>query len=55
MENYFSMPFENVRHERLLIIMSFTDEGILWQTGFRNHERKKIRIFASENVLGQKH
>ena len=39
MEFYFATLFEDIRHELSLIsIRSLTDEGIVKQTGFTDHE-----------------
>ena len=36
MEKYFSSLFEDVRHERsLILLLSLTDEGILKQSGLQ--------------------
>ena len=39
MENYFAAMFEDIRHERsLLILLTLTDLEILKQRGFTVHE-----------------
>ena len=55
MENYFISLFEDIRHERsLILLLSLTDEGILKQSGFTNEEVKIIRNIALEKVQRQK-
>ena len=41
MENYFLSIFEDLRHERrLILLLSLTDESILKQSGFTDDEIK---------------
>ena len=55
MENYFISLFEDIRHERsLILLLSLADEGILKQSGFTNEEVKIIRNIALEKVQRQK-
>ena len=55
MENYFISLFEDIRHERsLILLLSLTDEGILKQSGFTNEEVKIIRNIALDKVHRQK-
>ena len=55
MENYFISLFENVRHERsLILLLSLTDEGILKQSGFTINEIKIIKNIALEKIHRQK-
>ena len=55
MENYFISLFEDVRHERsLILLLSLTDEGILKQSGFTNNEIKIIKNIALEKIHRQK-
>ena len=55
MENYFLSLFEDLRHERtLILLLSLTDEGILKRSGFTNEEVKIIRNIALEKVQRQK-
>ena len=55
MENYFNALFEDVRHERsLILLLSLTDEGILKQSGFAPNEVKIIKNIALEKVHRQK-
>ena len=47
MENFFATMFEDVRHERsLLLIQSLTDLDILKQCRFVGHEIIIIKILA---------
>ena len=55
MENYFISLFEDVRHERsLILLLSLTDEGILKQSGFTKNEIKIIKNIALEKIHRQK-
>ena len=55
MENYFISLFEDVRHERsLILLLSLTDEGILKQSGFTINEIKVIKNIALEKIHRQK-
>ena len=55
MENYFATMFEDVRHERsLIILISLTDEMILKQSGFTNPELNITKILALEKLHRQK-
>ena len=55
MENYFISLFEDVRHERsLILLLSLTDEGILKQSGFTINEIKIIKKIALEKIHRQK-
>ena len=55
MENYFISLFEDVRHERsLILLLSLTDEGILKQSGFTINEIKIIKNIALEKIHRQK-
>ena len=55
MENYFISLFEDVRHERsLILLLSLTDEGILKQSGFTITEIKNIKNIALEKIHRQK-
>ena len=55
MENYFISFFEDVRHERsLILLLSLTDEGILKQSGFTINEIKIMKNIALENFHRQK-
>ena len=49
MENYFISLFEDVRHERsLILLLRLTDGGILKQSGFTINEIKSIKNIALE-------
>ena len=55
MENYFISLFEDVRHERsLILLLGLTDEGILKQSGFTINEMKIIKNIALEKNHRQK-
>ena len=55
MENYFISLFEDVRHERsLILLLSLTDEEILKQSGFTINEIKIIKNIALEKIHRQK-
>ena len=55
MENYFISLFEDVRHERsLILLLSLTDEGILKQRGLTINEIKSIKNIALEKIHRQK-
>ena len=56
MENYFIPLFEDVRHERsLILLLSVTDEGILKQSGFTiNYIKLYINYIALEKIHRQK-
>ena len=55
MENYFISLFEDVRHERsLILLLSLIDEGILKQSGFTINEIKIIKNIALEKIHRQK-
>ena len=55
MENYFISLFEDVRHERsLILLLSLTDEGILKQSGLTINEIKSIKNIALEKIHRQK-
>ena len=52
MENYFINLFEDVRHERSLILLlkSLTDSNILKQAGFTDNEIEyNKKYFSSKN------
>ena len=55
MEQYFSMMFENVRHERsLILILSLTDPDILRQSKFTDYEIVIINNLAIEKLHRQR-
>ena len=55
MESYFSNLFEDVRHERsLILILSLTDPDILKQSKFTDDEMNIIKNLALEKLHGQR-
>ena len=55
MEAYFSTMFEDVRHERsLILIISLTDPDILRHTKFTDDEIEIIRNLAVEKLHRQR-
>ena len=55
MEAYFSNLFENVRHERsLLLLLSLTDPDILKQSIFTDDEIEIIKNLALEKLHRQR-
>ena len=51
MEAYFSAMFEDVRHERsLILLLSLTDPDILKQSKFADHEIKIMKNLALEKL-----
>ena len=55
MEQYFNTPFEDVRHERSLILsLSSTDPDILKQSKFTNDEINTIKKLALEKLHRQR-
>ena len=55
MEAYFSNLFEDVRHERsLILLLSLTDPDILKQTKFNDDEINIIKNLALEQLHRQK-
>ena len=54
MEAYFAVLFEDIRHERsLIILLSLTDPDILRQSKFTDDEIKIIKILAPEKFYRQ--
>ena len=54
MENYFINLFEDVRHERsLILLLSLTDSNILKQAGFRDNEIEIIKNIALQKLKRQ--
>ena len=52
MEAYFAATFEDVRHERsLLVLLSLTDVDTLKQSNISDHEKKIIKNLALEKIL----
>ena len=55
MEAYFNTIFEDVRHERsLILLLSLTDPNILKQSKFNDHEIEIIKNIALEKLFRQK-
>ena len=55
MEAYFNTIFEDVRHERsLILLLSLTDPDILKQSKFTDDEISKIKILALEKLHRQR-
>ena len=55
MENYFLSLFEDLRHERsLILLLSLTDESILKESGFTDDEIKIIKNIALQKVHRQR-
>ena len=55
MEAYFTTIFENVRHERsLILILLLTDPDILKQANFTDHEVIILKSLASEKLHRQR-
>ena len=54
MEAYFATMFEDLRHERSLILLqSLTDQNILKQSKLTDHEINIIKNHALEKLHGQ--
>ena len=55
MESYFANIFEDIRHERsLILLLSLTDSNILIQYGFKDDEINIIKNIALEKLHRQK-
>ena len=55
MEQFFSALFEDVRHERsLILLLSLTDPDILRQSRFTDHEIDIIKNLALEKLHRQR-
>ena len=55
METYFNTIFEDVRHERsLILLLSLTEPDILKQSKFNDHEIEIIKNIALEKIFRQK-
>ena len=55
MESYFNNIFEDIRHERsLLLLLSLTDPDILKQSKFTDNEIEIIKNIALEKIFRQK-
>ena len=56
MEAYFNTIFEDVRHERsLILLLSLTEPDILKQSKFNHHEIEVIKNIALEKIFQQRH
>ena len=55
MEAYFATVFEDVRHERsLILLLSLVEPSILKQSKFTDHEYEIIKQLALEKVHRQR-
>ena len=55
MEQYFNTIFEDVRHERsLILLLSLTEPDILKQSKFNDYEIEIIKNIALEKIFRQK-
>ena len=55
MESYFAMMFEDIRHERsLILLLSLTDPDILKQSKFTDDEINIIKNLALEKLHRQR-
>ena len=55
MESYFATIFEDVRHERsLILLLSLTDPDILKQSNFTDDETNLLKNPALENFYRQR-
>ena len=55
MENYFNTIFEDIRHERsLILLLSLIEPGILIQSKFTDHEIEIIKNIALEKLHRQR-
>ena len=55
MEQYFATIFEDVRHERsLILLLSLVEPSILQQSKFTDHEIEIIKNLALEKLHRQK-
>ena len=55
MEQYFATMFEDVRHEKsLILLLSLTDPDILRQSKFTDHEIDFIKNIALEKLPRQR-
>ena len=54
MENYFIKLFDNINHERsLILLLSLTDSNILKQSGFTDNEIEIIKNIALQKIKRQ--
>ena len=55
METYFNTMFEDVKHERsLILLLSLVESSILKQSKFTDHEIEIIEIIALEKLRRQR-
>ena len=55
MEQYFNTIFEDIRHERsLILLLSLIEPGILIQSKFTDHEIEIIKNIALEKLHRQR-
>ena len=55
MEAYFNTIFEDIRHERnLILLLSLVEPGILKQSKFTDHEIEIIKNLALEKLHRQR-
>ena len=55
MEAYFNTIFEDIRHERsVILLLSLTEPDILKQSKFTDHEIEVIKNIALEKIFRQK-
>ena len=55
MENYFSNIFEDIRHERsLILLLSLVEPTILKQSKYTDHEIEIIKNLALEKLYRQR-
>ena len=55
MEEYFATMFEDVRHDRpLILLLSLTDSNILKQSKFKDDEMNIIENLALERLYRQR-
>ena len=55
MEAYFNIIFEDVRHERsLILLLSLVEPSIIKQSKFTDHEIEIIKNIALEKIFRQK-
>ena len=54
MEAYFNTIFEDVRHERSLLLLSLVEPSILKQSKFTDHEIEILKNLALERLHRQR-
>ena len=55
MEQYFNTIFEDIRHDRsLILLLSLVEPDLLTQSNFLNHELEIIKIIALEKLHRQR-